>query len=110
MKEPNVARYRIRYQGWSFVHNLSRLDEGLFRIRKWTKEHTPNPGLGLQFPFCIWERRTGPAPQRDGSDGVRERVRRSKPTQFQFQHISPNYILWSLAGDYSCLILTNAAE
>lgn len=22
MKEPNVERYRIRYQGWGFVHNL----------------------------------------------------------------------------------------
>lgn len=26
------------------------------------------------------------------------------PTQLQFQHISPNYILWSLVGDY---ILSN---
>lgn len=46
----------------------------------------------------------------DASDGVEDGVCGSKPTQFQFQHISPNYILWSLVRDYSCLILTNAAE
>lgn len=46
----------------------------------------------------------------DGSDGVEDGVCGSKLTQFQFQHISPNYILWSLVRDYSCLILTNAAE
>lgn len=46
----------------------------------------------------------------DGSDGVEDGVCWSKPTQIPFQHISPNDILRSLVGDYSCLILTNAAE
>lgn len=40
MKEPNVESYWIRYQGWRFVHDLARLNWGLFRIRKWTKDHT----------------------------------------------------------------------
>lgn len=46
----------------------------------------------------------------DGSVRVKDGVCGSKPTQFQFQRISPNYILWSLVRDYFSLILTNAAE
>lgn len=42
--------------------------------------------------------------------GLKMGVCWSKPTQIPFQHISPNDILRSLVGDYSCLILTNAAE
>lgn len=63
--------------------------------------------------FCHFEildvsedRQKGARRLRWGDDGVCG----SKPTQFQFQHISPNDILWSSVRDYSCLILTNAAE